>query len=145
MKYLLCEIDDEHYSSPCFTVYETKEKAIESAIRACRDYLGECELEMADDKSRIETKTDSNEYFYVTEIKEFENKGNYILVYHHAYQGVDFNIKFIGDYHGCKEKMDMLVKESLDIENATLEWNEGFQACVDVGFEWNVFSIVEVR
>lgn len=143
--YLLCGLDDEYYARPYFESFPKMEDAITQAVNVCCDHIeDELVIEISKDRSRIETKDCDN--YYVNEILEYdETKGSHILVFHHAYHGIGFEIKFIGDYYECKREMDRLVEESLDIVDSVLEWNEDFQACVDTGIEWEIFSIVEVR
>lgn len=94
--FLLCELDDENYTSPCFSQFNSFKKAFDEALVSCGNFKDDnMRIEVTDNRNRISANTDNN--FFVTEIKEFDaNKGDHILVWHHAYNGVGFGILCVG-------------------------------------------------
>ena len=138
--FLLCELDDENYTSPCFSQFNSFKKAFYKALVSCGNFKDDnMRIDVADNRNRISANTDDG-HFFVTEIKEFdENKGDYILVWHHAYNGVGF---------GIKKRIQELKKifDGYDLSNGD---NEDFDMendnVVDTGEEWEVFSIVKIE
>lgn len=140
--YLLCELDDEHYTEPVFTVFQHKRAAFANAIKSCLINVDEdFEIEVEGAK-RVSVKSgDSN--FYVTEIKEFDpTKGDYVLVWHHAYDGVGFDIAYVGSYEECRNKMAELICDTQEQVECKLEWETVIQACIDTGNEWEIWTII---
>ena len=148
MKYLLCELNDENYTQPEFIQYESKEEAFNEALNVCGHCFEEEIIEVEDYGNRVTARCDDR--FFVTEIKEFEaNPGDYILIWHHAYNGVGFNILAVGTYEQCKERRIQEIKRIFDEYDLSNADNDDFDieldTCVDTGEEWEVFSIIEVK
>lgn len=113
LQYLLCELNDENYTEPTFTVFNSHESAFKQAVERCTGvayyYESDFELECKDNLNRISITFNKSPYgednnFYTTEIKEYDSaKGNYVLVWHHAYNGVGFDVELVGTYEECKQ------------------------------------------
>ena len=106
-------------------------------------------IDVADNRNRISANTDDG-HFFVTEIKEFdENKGDHILVWHHAYNGVGFGILNVGTEEECIQKRREELKKIFDEYDLANGDNEDFDMendnVVDTGEEWEVFSIVKIE
>lgn len=154
-RYLLCELNDENYTEPMFTVFDSHKDALKAAIKRCAGigyhYDSDFELECKDNRNRISITFTENPYgngdnFYVTEIKEFDsNDGGYILVWHHAYNGVGFDIECVGSYEECKLEMKKCIQKRKKQIECDLEWEDELQSCVDTGDEWEIWSIVKLR
>ena len=129
-RYLLCELDDENYTEPRFAVFESKKLAINKAIEICLEAASDNDLtlEIKDNQERISV-----------------NFGDYILVWHHAYNGVGFDIECVGSYEECKLEMDKCIRERQEQIECDLEWENDFQACVDTGEEWEIWSIIKIE
>ena len=151
MKYLLCELNAENYTMPEFSFFNTKEEAIKEALFVCANHFNghyDTDITVENNLSRI--CVDDEDDFYVTEILEFdETKGDHLLVWHHAYHGVDFGIRFQGTFWECDDeriKQIQRVFDEYDLSNAD---NEGFDIeednVVDTGEEWEMWSIVEIK
>ena len=126
MKYLLCELNAENYTMPIFNIFDTKEEAIKEALFVCANHFNgdDTDISVENDLSRI-TVVDEED-FYVTEILEFdENKGDHLLVWHHAYHGVDFEIRFQGTFFECDDERIEQIQRVFD-EYAYEEDNEDF-------------------
>ena len=113
--FLLCELDDENYTSPCFSQFNSFKKAFYKALVSCGNFKDDnMRIDVADNRNRISANTDDG-HFFVTEIKEFdENKGDYILVWHHAYNGVGFGILNVGTEEECIQKRREELKKIFD-------------------------------
>lgn len=146
MKYLVCGLDSDSYTSPDFKIVDTYEEARQTALEWCLEFDANGEFTHIQlDRIVIESCEGS---FYVTEIKEI-NTNDHILVWHHAYEGVDFEIRCQGT---CKECLEKQIK---DIKTIQEEWsefslyNENFDIkkddVVDTGNEWEMWNILEVK
>lgn len=137
-KYLLCSLDDEHYASASFVIYDHHADAEIAAVNNCQDYI--CDVNIERSGSRI-TGTSGNS-FYVNEIKPVDpDKGDYLLVWHHAYEGVDFEIRLQGSFEECLEKKNKEVAELMSQLNTEIVWD----GTVDTGIEWETFDIVRIN
>lgn len=151
MKYLLCELDDEHYTEPAFTIYESKKEAFTNAVASCMEIVEDNDFQMEVTEGQNRVAVDYGyESFYVTEIKEFDSeKGDYILVWHHAYNGVNFAVLFVGTYEECVEKRREEIKKIFDERDLSGGDNKGFDMenddVVDTGDEWEMFNIISVE
>lgn len=105
-QYLLCELNDENYSEPMFSQFNDFEKAFDEALHRCGYFInGDITIEIEENRKRVSANTKDNR-FYVTEIKEIDSgKGNYALVWHHAYYGVSFEVLCIGSYDDCNKQI----------------------------------------
>lgn len=155
LRYLLCELNDENYTEPTFTVFDSHELAFKQAVERCTGvayyYESDFELECKDNLNRISITFNKNPYgednnFYTTEIKEYDSaKGNYVLVWHHAYNGVGFDVELVGTYEECKQKMiDSVHKREMEID-CELDFQDNWQSCIDTGDEWEVWTIVKLE
>lgn len=112
--FLLCELDDENYTSPCFSQFNSFKNAFDEALVSCGNFKDDnMRIDVADNRNRISANTDDG-HFFVTEIKEFdENKGDHILVWHHAYNGVGFGILNVGTEEECIQKRREELKKNI--------------------------------
>ena len=150
MKYILCELDDEDYAYPTFAVYDLHKAAFDEAIKDCLNVVNgeDFRMEVTHNRNRISVNFGCDKFF-VTEIKELnETKGDYALVWHHAYNGVGFHVEFIGSYKECEAKRKEEIKKSFDERDLSGGDNSDFDIetdnIVDTGEEWEVFSIVRI-
>ena len=139
-KYLLCSLDDEHYASASFVIYDDHADAEKAAVNNCQNYIYDCEISVEKSGFRI-TGTSGNS-FYVNEIKPIDaDKGDHLLVWHHAYEGVDFEIRLQGSFEECLEKKNKEVAELMSQLNTEIVWD----GTVDTGIEWETFDIVRIN
>lgn len=147
--FLLCELDDENYTYPCFSQFNSFKKAFDEALVSCGNFNDDnMRIDVTDNRNRISANTDNN--FFVTEIKEFDaNKGDHILVWHHAYNGVGFGILCVGTEEECIQRRREEVKKIFDEYDLSKGDNENFDmkndGVIDTGEEWEVFSIVKIE
>lgn len=141
-KYLLCELNDENYTDASYTFHKTYEEAKIEAIVDCVDQFdGNCEVETDNEGFRISSTQGDN--FFVTEIKQIATtQGTHLLIWHHGYEGVDFEVRFQGTYDECKAKM----KEDMDniIEEYECLPKDVCHNVIDTGNEWEVWDIVKI-
>lgn len=64
------------------------------------------------------------------------------MIWHHGYEGVDFEVRFQGTYDECKAKMKK------DMDNTIEEYEclpeDVCHNVIDTGNEWEVWDIVEI-
>lgn len=158
--YLVCGLNDENYTSPYFEICETLEQAKEICINNV--LMHEKTVSLNDDVSkfmkfetmvnsyRYDYADDTEENFFVNEIIEIdipnnENEATYLCIWHHAYNGVDFEVKIIGTYEECYSYMQNEIdKELTSYDTSKLEYDNPTEACVDTSDEWFVWNIIRV-
>lgn len=140
--YLLCELNDENYAYAKYSFYKSFEETVQAAIDTCKEWNENCEVEIEDEGWRITAKCCDS--FYVTEIKKIcPENGEYILVWHHGYEGVDFKVRHQGTYEECKRKMSKEVQNLVNDLELTSEDIRG--NVIDTGNEWEIFDIVKIE
>lgn len=139
--YLLCKLNDEDYAYAEHGFYKSFEDAVHAAIDACKEWNKDCEVEIEDEGWRITARYGGA--FYVTEIKQICPKcGTHLLIWHHGYEGVDFEIKYQGTYEKCQREMKKEIQRIVDeLELVDEDVNDNV---IDTGNEWEVFDIVEI-
>lgn len=150
MKYLVCGLNDENYTMPDFHISDTINEAMKIAHDWCIESMGddyiwcdiatEC-LEIFPYECR---KTIKNEdIFYVTEIKPIKEDSEYVAMWHHAYNGVDFKVIAEGTKEECEKAIDDDIAQlinNLDI----YDYKEG-DMTIDTGEEWEHWELVKVK
>lgn len=157
MKYLLCGLDDKNYTQPYFSFFTSHYDAYtEATTRARNELFYSCNdgrIVISNRHTRIVTSILNHDWdvesFTVTEILEFdETNGDYLLVWHHAYDGVGFEIMFQGTKEECDAKRREGIK-NLFKDPDIVEYNEDFDMdcdnVVDTVNEWQIFSIVKIE
>lgn len=139
--YILCELNDENYTDAQFSFYRTYGEAKNAALNACKEWNEKCRIESREFKI-IGSASDSA--FYVAEIKQLSPKvGTHLLIWHHGYDGVDFEIRFQGTYDECQKQRKREINYLMD--KLDLAGEDICDNVVDTGDEWEVFDIVEIR
>ena len=101
--HLLCELNDENYTLASFSFYENFQDAVQNAIKACKEWNEDCEVHAG---KELRITANCGDSFYVTEIKQvWTELGTHLLVWHHGYQGVNFEVRHQGTYEDCKKAM----------------------------------------
>ena len=160
--YLVCTLDSEHYREPYFYFFETAFEAhkwvIDSLINETEESLEEVtsnldyrNVDGSDDQiMRIDYSYGDGE-FYVNTIHEIEIKdGDYLCIYHHAYEGVGFYVEKIGTLEECKNHMlDSTAKMAndydIDITNDDIFEVNSFDSCVDDDIQWHMCDIIQFK
>lgn len=152
MRYLVCGLNDENYSYPEYLVVDSLAEAKEVAMRWLIEFAdGEdyelSELETTDDGYRQTVRfweyyPVENERFYVTEIKEIlAPHSAEMIVYHHAYEGVDFKIEFYGSYNKCQTKLQEIADEYSD----DIDRIDNCEVLIDNGNEWEMWTQISTK
>ena len=172
LRYVLCELNDENYTSPSFSFHKGYDSAQYKAIESINESfkidegfnlrIETTEPQYEYDKGRKVIRIDGNyesyemgiseptPRFYVTEFFEIDiTKGDYLLIYHHAYDGVDFHIEYQGTYKECLEERRKQVKQMFDeydlSDGDNSDFNSETDNCIDDGNEWHYWSIVKTQ
>lgn len=159
---LVCVLDDEHYRDPDFyffkTAFEAHKWVIDSLINETEGSMEEVtsnldyrNVDGSDDQiMRIDYSYGDGE-FYVNTIHEIEIKdGDYLCIYHHAYEGVGFYVEKIGTLEECKNHMlDSTAKMAndydIDITNDDIFEVNSFDSCVDDDIQWHMCDIIQFK
>lgn len=157
--YLLCTLDSEHYREPYFYFFEAAFEAhkwiIDSLVSITEGSMEEVtsnldyrNVDGSDDQiMRIDYSYGDGE-FYVNTIHEIEIKdGDYLCIYHHAYEGVGFYVEKIGTLEECKNHMlDSTAKMAndydIDITNDDIFEVNSFDSCIDDDYQWHMNNII---
>lgn len=160
--YLVCVLDDKHYRDPDFyffkTAFEAHKWIIDSLVSITEESMEEVtsnldyrNVDGSDDQiMRIDYSYGDGE-FYVNTIHEIEIKdGDYLCIYHHAYEGVGFYVEKIGTLEECKNHMlDSTAKMAndydIDITNDDIFEVNSFDACVDDDIQWHMCDIIQFK
>lgn len=161
--FLLCSLNDEDYRRPCFEFFKSLSEAHQSVI----DYIAN---DIKDDKYGADREIKyvmdisfpknrrmridysyGNEHFLIFEVFEIQvSDGDFLCIFHHAYDGVGFCIEKIGTFEECRNQMlDSAAQTAndfdIDITNDDVfEVNEG-DSCVDTGEEWHMCNVVQFK
>lgn len=160
--YLVCTLDDEHYREPyfCFfkTAFEAHKWVIDSLINETEESLEEVtsnldykNVDGSDDQiMRIDYSFgDGESYVYTIHEIEIED-GDYLCIYHHAYDGVGFYVEKIGTLEECKNHMlDSTAKMAndydIDITNDDIFEVNSFDSCIDDDYQWHMNNIIQFK
>lgn len=160
--YLLCTLDSEHYREPYFYFFEAAFAAHKWVIdnlvsiteESREEVISELEyknIDGSDDQiMRIDYSYGDGE-FYVNTIHEIEIKdGDYLCIYHHAYEGVGFYVEKIGTLEECKNHMlDSTAKMAndydIDITNDDIFEVNSFDSCIDDDYQWHMNNIIQFK
>lgn len=160
--YLVCVLDDKHYRDPDFyffkTAFEAHKWIIDSLVSITEESMEEVtsnldyrNVDGSDDQiMRIDYSYGDGE-FYVNTIHEIEIKdGDYLCIYHHAYEGVGFYVEKIGTLEECKNHMlDSTAKMAndydIDITNDDIFEVNSFDSCVDDDIQWHMCDIIQFK
>lgn len=143
--YMICELDSESYSDARYSFYASFEDAKKAALKACIDWNEKADIDRRNDGlwNLYRLCAVTEDAFYVTEVfpVDVKNGNNHILVWHHAYEGVDFRVIQTGTQLDCKNRLEE------DINEMVIEFDA--ERCadniVDTDNEWQVWDIVEIR
>lgn len=147
--YLVCGLDDESYAHPTFKFEEHLENANKLLVDLCLEFAdGNDYYELTREGNRCTAKYEegypyNGEKFLVTEMFVVEDSAEYVLVYHHGYDGVDFNILEQGTFEECLLAKNKDIKKNFSEDE--IEWEDGNQTCVDTGNEWCLWNILKVE
>ncbi len=151
-KWLVCSLDDEHYTQADYTLHNT----LCDAMRWCEhnvmevfevsaiDALLNMHLKRVEDTEMFRynyTDPENKDPFIVNFIMEIDiNAGDYICIWYHAYEGVDFKLLFQGTLDECIV-VEAKYLSSNRFEIYTVDDNKLEQVIIDTGNEWEILDI----
>lgn len=150
-RFVRCDLDDERYAYAEYEFFDTLNEGKESCFKelAFDPMYGNGDIQyneiFSPDKPNSFRFTQKQENCYhVTEILPYEAKGEYVCIWHHAYEGVDFKVLFVGFYKECMEyAKSSAQKEYENFDGA--EYSEfDNQFVVDDGYQWRVWDVVKL-
>lgn len=145
-KYLICSLDDESYYHPMYTFCSS----LEDAKKICTENVSDDPEASAEFKPYeegtyrcdIRIGEDGFEVNHILPVHTSE--GKYYLIYHHAYDGVDFCKVYQSD--SFEDVQNELKKQSSDLchEYSGFDYFcNTYEAGFDDGNEWHYYRIVE--
>lgn len=147
---MVCCLDNESYSSPIIIFCSDEDEARKYIKNLCEEEGYSIKWEEDNrcyaDKIGDDFGVEDDHYWCV--FKYFEVTGDYILLYYHAYDGVDFEI--VGNYETYHKARDAMIMDTFDHysdcqeDQRIFEWLDQETACIDNGNEWEVWRIVKV-
>ena len=138
-KFLLCTLNDENYTEPDFEFFDTKEEAENRCMEIGKEF-GSCNVEVTNQPLRYDFTC--GEHFIVNCIFELPEVGEFLCIWHHAYNGVDFSLEKSGTLEECQRKMLEGKEHILRTLYSTLEFEEADRCCVDTGTEWELWHVI---
>lgn len=144
---LMCMLDSENYTEPVIRFCETREEGFQMFKDLVTPYNDPPKFEVDGnrcDATWWEPGEETYDDFAVCEVFGLNEKP-YILVWWHAYEGVDFNVKQFDSFEEANATMrseaeDILILD--EVENYPVT-DEDWGAVVDDGYEWNCWQIIE--
>ena len=152
-KYLICSLNDENYTMAQFRFCDTAEEVRLECLRNIMEYyeldeervIEHMNFSVSGSQHHTMFRYDyaNGDAFFVNQIIEIDiEEGDSVLVWHHAYDGVDFKVEHIGT-----EAMCINVKAAIS-NNAYIERGfdidiEKYQTVVDTDEEWEVWDVIK--
>lgn len=144
--YLTLMLDDEHYTDPYYQVCETEVEGFEVFKKWNNEDYGE----YYEEGNRFEWIDDFDweHRFAVCEVYELNDKP-YVLIWWHAYNGVDFSVKQFDTFEEANAVMraeaDNIYLDEADVEAYANDpiTPDDWSGIVDDGYEWNCWQIIE--
>lgn len=153
VKFLVCGLNDKNYTEAVYKFCDTFEEAKQECVNLIMgEYNFKTQKEAMNnmDLNKLEEKVHRYDYhegdnFCVNFIIEVEvNEGDYLLIWHHAYDGVDFHVEKIGTEIDCinlkavySNALYNEIGVDIDIYN--------FQTVVDTGEEWEIWDVIKYK
>lgn len=148
IRYLLCELDGEHYTQPSFEWHDSLDKAKAAAVKMLQDWwdMEEIYLDWENKDGGWWASMDvpdEHAEFEVFQIFAVDDKyGKHICVWHHAYEGVDFKVVM---QHHSEDTVGDFMKRDSRANNNKIDWENDYQVVVDTDIEWEMWNLLEVR
>lgn len=148
-KWLVCSLDDEHYTQADYTLHNTlcdamkwcEHNVMEVFEVSAIDALLNMHLKKVEDTEMFRynyTDPEDKDPFIVNFIMEIDiNADDYICIWYHAYEGVDFKLLHQGTFDECFEART----KYLNNISCTVENNYPEQIVIDTGNEWEIIDI----
>lgn len=150
--YLVCILDDEHYTDADYEVYDSMDKAKSVCMdreiyEAFEGTFTINEVKYKDGPSGYQIDYSSGDSsFIVNQIIPIKvSEASHLSVWHHGYNGVDFEIRHMGSYSDCMEAVEKEAKKCYSDNRKYGYYMEyttyNNQFIVDTGNEWEVWDV----
>ena len=125
-----------------FNLSQYFEIEVGSGMNGELKYKEVCTLDEKPNSFRLDQSQEN--CFHVMEVLPYEPKGEYACIWYHAYEGVGFEVLFVGTYDKCAEYAKSSAKKvCADFKDG--EYTEYYdQVVVDTGMEWQIWDIVKL-
>lgn len=147
---IIVGIDGDHYTDLDYEFAETKDKAFERFEKIANEGYECFEIEREENRFigyYYDSPLSDYPNFIVYECYDLNEKP-YILVWWHAYNGVDFTVRQFDTFEEANEIMKAESNyawiEENDPEYREVTQDDG-NTCVDTGCEWEMWQIIERR
>ena len=144
-KFLLCKLTDESYADPLFLMFDSMDEA---RTYVQNDYPKNFdEIIQKNYGYRYDICIDREHgKFTVVEIHPVKiTESDSILIMHHAYDGVSFDIINIGDFEANKDGLTKTINSVKEkYPGAVIDNVTETSAVIDIETEWVVISIIQV-
>lgn len=157
--YLVCQLDDERYSDAEYYLF----RSLEKAKTFCKDhsrYLMYDDVEMKEElvknrygEEHLRVNVQCDQEFEIHEIIPLSSKDiDALCIWHHAYDGIDFQIRRSGTYQQClefakaksyDEYLDVFGKDKTYCEAKDRHFDHKHQFIIDTGSEWEVWDVIQ--
>lgn len=143
-QYIICGLDSEHYMHPDIKVMEIYDEQKE--IGSVEKDTGLAVRSISSDSEQIIYGDDKT--FYVQNWFQVDTDDPYAVVYHHAYEGVDFRLETTGTYRYCR---DFISQDMLNVwlripEEDRVEFTDQYNwHVIDDNYQWHVWNIVPLK
>lgn len=157
--YLLCCLDDENYTSAQYFTFSSMTEAKEFCYQFAKENYSDEDLQFKESSFYHEDghKAVRIDYIYWNSFEvnyifpiHMKNNGTSFCIWHHAYDGVRFEIRKSGSYEEChrfakdvsQRTYEMLSEIAPDKVN---RHEEDDQWILDDGTEWEVWDIITIH
>ena len=151
--FVACSLGSEDCTDATITYSKTMESAIESVKSTLPSDDHVCDWDYSPYKenrvARCDCKILDSDWFFIDEIFEIPDDTNFITVWWHGYDGVDFVVTPFINFTDAIEDWDKNRKNAIGdevIANLDFLFNDdNYDFCIDTGNEWECCKIINVR
>ena len=147
-KYIVCGLNSSDYSYPEFDIASDMERAKELASSNAKMFFDYDVVEHSGDngKLRLVYRSDESFEFYVAEIYEIYDP--YLVVYHHAYDGVSFRVNGFTTEMEAYDLMNRSIQYALNnwvtVDPEPYEYGDR-EYTLDDDNQWHHWEFVNVK
>ena len=142
---ILVRIGSEHYTDVESDMVENNYEAIKLMLDGMDDdYKVDVKT---DDKGNARISLDDGNGNFVVGQTFDVPSGEFALIHHHAYDGVDFDL--VGSAKDFKNAQ--IIKNAAskkfreEYGDVEVDFDESYQTCFDDGIEWNLFTLIKLE
>lgn len=157
--YLLCCLDDENYTSAQYFTFSSMTEAKEFCYQFAKENYSDEDLQFKESSFYHEDghKAVRIDYIYGNSFEvnyifpiHMKNNGTSFCIWHHAYDGVRFEIRKSGSYEECHRFAKDVSQRTYEMlseiaPNKVNRHEEDDQWILDDGTEWEVWDIITIH